>query len=238
GNAWGGGGTGGARGCDGLGAPKVASKFRSFPRKRESRAEDLGPRFRGDERLVTSPLRVALSSRRLDVGDLVKTRLRLVDEFAEARPFLAELGRMMRGRKFVAVVPLYVVHEMAAVLALVQAHRHEAGLRRHEAGALGHKSQYFGLVLRRHFDGRDLGHDVIVLADFGHVRSPACAGDNARDGMKFPLPRRARPRGCAPRSPARWRLCVAPSRRAGARPYGHRAARRPYSCSPAGRRRR
>jgi hypothetical protein len=34
-------------------------------------------------------------SSRFDVGDLIEAWLRLLDEFAEARPFLAELGGMV-----------------------------------------------------------------------------------------------------------------------------------------------
>src|SRR5262249_22817123 len=78
----------------------------------------------------------AATSRRLDVGDLVEAGLRFLDQLAETRPLLAELGRVVGGLELLAVGPLHVVHEVAAVLALVQADRHEAGLLRHEAGPL------------------------------------------------------------------------------------------------------
>src|SRR5436190_4565113 len=79
---------------------------------------------------------------------------------------------MVRGLKLLAVSPLHVIQEMAAVLALVEAHRHEPRLGRHEARALRHQLQHLGLVVRRHLDGRDLGDDVGGFADFGHGRAP------------------------------------------------------------------
>src|SRR6516165_1097964 len=112
------------------------------------------------------------TSSRFDVGDLIKAGLRLLDELAEARPFLAKLGRMVGSLELLAIGPLDIVHEVAAVLAAVQADRNEARLGRHEAGALGHQVQHLGLVVRRNLDGRDLGHDVGVFANFRHVRSP------------------------------------------------------------------
>src|SRR5260370_16611411 len=84
------------------------------------------------------------------------------------------------------MLPLDIVDEVAAVLAAVQGDGYETGLGRHEAGALGHQLEHLGLVVWGHLDGRDLGHDVAVFAVFGLVRSPACAEDNARAGMKFP----------------------------------------------------
>src|SRR5882757_10406001 len=70
--------------------------------------------------------------RRLDVGDLIEAGLRLLDQLAEARPFLAELGRMVRSLELLTIGPLHVVHDVAAVLALVQADRHETRLPGHE----------------------------------------------------------------------------------------------------------
>ena len=64
----------------------------------------------------------------------------LLDQLAEAGPLLAELSGVMRSFELLAVAPLYVIHHVAAVLATVQAHRYEAGLRGHEAGALGHEA--------------------------------------------------------------------------------------------------
>jgi hypothetical protein len=42
--------------------------------------------------LINSGLDRPCASSHFDVGDLIEARLRLVDELAEARPFLAELG--------------------------------------------------------------------------------------------------------------------------------------------------
>src|SRR5260370_34209271 len=84
------------------------------------------------------------------------------------------------------MLPLDIVDEVAAVLAAAQGDGYETWLGRHEAGALGHQLEHLGLVVRGHLAGRDLGHAVAVFAYFGHVRSPACAGDNARAGTKFP----------------------------------------------------
>src|SRR5215471_7328809 len=114
------------------------------------------------------------SSSRFDVGDLIEAGLRLLDELAEARPLFAKLGRMVGSLELRAIGPLDIVHDVAAVLAAVQADRDEARLSRHEAGALGHQIQHLGLVVRWNVDGGDLGHDVGVFANFRHVRSPDC----------------------------------------------------------------
>src|SRR6478672_2978460 len=119
------------------------------------------------------------ASRRLHVGDLIETGLGLLDQLAESRPFPAELGRMVRRLELLAVLPLDVVHDVAAVFATMQADRDEAGLTRHEAGTLFHQLQHLGLVVGRNLHGGDLGHDAVVFADFGHVRSPVVQGDNA-----------------------------------------------------------
>src|SRR6202048_1603684 len=74
----------------------------------------------------------------------------------------------MRRGELLAVLPLHIVDDMGAVLAAVQAHRHEPRLRSHELGALFHQVEHFGLVVRRHFDRGDLGDDVAVGADLGH----------------------------------------------------------------------
>jgi len=109
--------------------------------------------------------------RRLGQHHLIEAGFHVLDELAEARPFLAELGRMMRRRELVAAVPLDVVHDMAAVGAAMQADRDEAGLLRHEAGALGHQFEHFRLMLGFDLHGRDLGHDTVDFADFGHGRA-------------------------------------------------------------------
>ncbi len=46
---------------------------------------------------------------------------RLGREFAEARPGLAELRRMVRRLKLAAIAPLDIAHQVVAVLAAVQA---------------------------------------------------------------------------------------------------------------------
>src|SRR5262245_4478319 len=79
---------------------------------------------------------------------------------------------MVSSLEFAAIRPLHVVHDVAAVLAAVQADGDEARLRRHEAGALGHDLQHLGLVIGRRSDGGDLGYDVVAIADFGHGRPP------------------------------------------------------------------
>ena len=119
-------------------------------------------------RSCRKPWREGSCSRRcrLDVDHVVEARLDLLRQLAEARPFLAELGRMMRGRELLAVGPLDVVDHVAAVLAAVQADRHEAGLRGHEAGALRHQVEHLFLVVGRELDGGDLGDDAAVLGGF------------------------------------------------------------------------
>src|SRR5262252_10356759 len=149
----------------------LASHYlRSSPRK-------WGPIFqnRGYGSPLTRGRQRSEGSSRFDVGDPIKAWLRLLDELAEARPFFAELGRMVSSLELLAIGPLDVVDDVAAVLAAVQRDRYEARLSRHETGALGHQLQHLGLVVRRNLDGRDLGHDVGVFANFRHVRSPDCS---------------------------------------------------------------
>src|SRR5512144_2592423 len=86
---------------------------------------------------------------------------------------------MVSRLELLAVPPLNVVHDMAAVFAAVQADRYEAGLARHEAGALFHQLQHLGLVVGRNLHGGDLGHHAVVFTNLGHVRSPVVPGDNA-----------------------------------------------------------
>src|SRR6266436_6016082 len=101
---------------------------------------------------------------RFDVGDVIKAWLRLLDELAEARPFLAEFARMVSSLELLAIGPLDVVDDVAAVLAAVEADRYEARLGCHGTGALVHQLQQLGLVVGRNLGGRDLVHAVGVFA--------------------------------------------------------------------------
>src|SRR5215813_1402589 len=80
------------------------------------------------------------------MGDLVEARLDLLRELAELRPFLAELGRVVRRRQFLGGGPLDVVHDVGTVLAAMQADRHESRLFGHETGALGHQREHVILL--------------------------------------------------------------------------------------------
>jgi hypothetical protein len=88
-------------------------------------------------------------------------------------PALGQDFTPVSSRKLLAVLPLHVIHDVAAVFAAVEADRYEAGLRGHEAGALLHELENFRLIVRGQLDRGDLGHDVAVFADFRHGQSPA-----------------------------------------------------------------
>ena len=60
---------------------------------------------------------------------VVEAGIGLLHEFTEARPFLAELRRVVRSLEFVGIRPLHVIDDMTAVLAAVQVDRNETGLR-------------------------------------------------------------------------------------------------------------
>src|SRR6476646_6878219 len=115
---------------------------------------------------------------------------------------------MMRRRELVAVLPLDIVDDVAAVLAAVQGDRDETRLRRHETGALAHQFENFGLMFGLDLDGRDLGDDAVVFADFGH-------GTLLVRGYPWTTPRMAAgflgaavTRPASARSPPRWRPCA------------------------------
>jgi hypothetical protein len=114
------------------------------------------------------------------MDDLVETGLDLPHEFAEAWPLSTELGRVVRRGELIAVSPLDIVDEMAAIITAVQADRHEAGLARHEPGAFRHQAENFILSLRFELHGGNLGNEIIVLANFGHgILRDTCFSNNA-----------------------------------------------------------
>jgi len=67
-----------------------------------------------------------LPSRRLAHHHVVEAGLHVLHQFAEARPFLAEFRRLMRRRELVAIAPLKIIDDVAAVLAAVQGDRDES----------------------------------------------------------------------------------------------------------------
>src|SRR5262245_379012 len=102
----------------------------------------------------------------LDVRDLVEMRIDLFGHPVELAPFLAELGRAVRGLQHLAALPLDVIDD--AIEAAVEHDRDEARLARHEPRPLLHQRQSSILLARLGLDDRDLGDDPAVGVDLRH----------------------------------------------------------------------
>ena len=122
--------------------------------------------------------------RRLDVHDVVEAGLDLLRELAEVRPLLAEFRRVVRGLELLAVGPLDVVDDVAAVGAAIKTDRHEARLLGHELGPLGHQRQHLVLLVGRQLHGGDLGDDVAVGVHIGHGSGPPGFKEDNAEGRR------------------------------------------------------
>ncbi len=109
-------------GLDDIALTPWSRRTRSSSSSTTRRRQGPGYKKTDDRRRISVLCRPSSDLRCLDVLDFVEAGLGLFHQFAEARPFLAKFRRMVRSRKLVAVLPLHVIHDVAAVFAAVEAH--------------------------------------------------------------------------------------------------------------------
>src|SRR5436190_16396015 len=94
----------------------------------------------------------------------------LVGQLIEIIPLLPKFRRLMSRSQQIAVLPLYVVDDAAAVQAAMQTDGDEARLASHEAGSFCHHSQRLGLLVWLGLDNCDLCDELFVGLDLRHGR--------------------------------------------------------------------